>query len=1052
MDLLKKDAQLPKWMEKLLMDKEQNINRERKHADSEGKKAEKHKEVAESQKKLALEQKNRDDQLSKELDSCRLMLKELQKELKEFIFQRTNADHARLRINEDITETYTDKLLKKRLGLEKMLAKHANETANVEALSNRMLHRELFQLKQECLFFQQRLDFLDKSFLHGLEGTHHLEKTGNLTLTRETLGSDGCQRPLVLGIDSGLDPQYRGSDQNLLQSCVINSNSAFFSDRTLVGSQDRHTSSVTASDKLGEDVSNLKPTVSRLADQRGMNYNEHVVAEADNNIRSSFKDDDYEMRVVYSGRRVVYSGRKRILDAMESIENSYSMEEKLHQRVLHKLSLLDGFLNGQEKEHEDILQENPSRKIVRPRKRRKTSQEGMKNIHHSENSEEPKGNVDLGVDQADAFVRASPPQVDVMRIGWHLNGGEDDKFGWRNQCLPQDFDDMAACDHMRLLDLDDADDESSYLRAISMPLSPLLPEVDIHGGKNLEVDNPEVLTYKGCPETSVNTKDNSSSISSFHNMDMEKNPTSLVSLKLQPRGDSVDFLKCKGAYLSSDTLLRQTLVTDGKSRLPNLCGSGNKEPSVEIRLVSPNDCLPSYFILPSYKKDSSSILRILQTMVSCIPRCSFYHSTEMFLRSIQHALSKAEDLSMKEKVCVFFSLLLHGISEVRVSRPPDFLDDKLLQSFDSGEMFVCGEVSGSPEATHRFKANLVLNGNAIIVFEVIASAQLLVAGASLLASLCFAVGYIGFVCEMSCNIITMNKFDHHMMLAVLHAFAHVCSSQYFALQQYSVAMTVVKSLVTFLEKRVMSDDSSSGPSMVENRSKFCVCRNNCPFSEGGLSLEDVASLLLEKRQKHGQYNCLPQGLLVPRVCSHDETTLKILDLREDVLSSLTSDENLCDFRDTLSLLEILASFISWDWTFDHIIVQLCEYLESHLTDTHLTEGFSAAILVLLGQLGRVGFGASVYEDAQVTKLRSRLSEFACETTFRKLNLPVQFAIVTSLFGLTRIKFDEVIEGKVEIAAAMCESIPASFVKDWFFRLSCEQQSAFRLHQAGNIQS
>lgn len=38
---------------------------------------------------------------------------------------------------------------------------------------------------------------------------------------------------------------------------------------------------------------------------------------------------------------------------------------------------------------------------------------------------------------------------------------------------------------------------------------------------------------------------------------------------------------------------------------------------------------------------------------------------------------------------------------------------------------------------------------------------------------------------------------------------------------------------------------------------------------------------------------------------------------------------------------------SWDWTCDHLIGRVCEYLE-----LHLMEGFSGAIVLLLGQLGR----------------------------------------------------------------------------------------------------
>ncbi|CAA0823699.1 Unknown protein [Striga hermonthica] len=1071
MDLLKKDAQLPKWMEKLLSDKDHNINRERKHADSEKKKAKKYKELAEAQKKLAHEQKHRADQLCKELESCRFMLKELQKELKEFVSLRTNADHACLRTKEVVMETDTVKLLKKRLKVEKMLLKHANETAKVEALRNTMLRQELYHLKQEFLFFQQRLNFLDKSFLHGLEGdTHLLEKIGNRTSMRETR-SDGHQRPpLVSGTDSGLDPPSRGSNQKLLQSSAINSSTASFSDRTLVGSQDRRTTSVTAADKLGEDVSNLRPTVSRLSDQRGLMYNEHAVAEVGNGIRSPIKDRDKE-------KRVCYSGKKRFLNAVESFENSYSMGEKLHQRVLEKLSLLDGILNDQKNEHEDILKENSSGKLVRPSKRRKMSPEGMKDFNLLDDSGEPKSIVDLGVDQDDACMHASPPQIDLMKIGWHLKDGEDDQFG-RNQCLPQDFYEMADCDYMKLLDLEDADDECSYRQAIAMPLSPLPPEVDIHGGEELEVDNPEMLTYKGLPEASSNTKDTAASNSRFCIIDMEKNPTSIVSLQLQPRDDSVDFLKSKGAFLGNDNLPKQAHVADGKLGTSNLSGSGNNEPGLLCGSgpVSPNDCLPRYFIISSDYKDSSSIFRILQTMESCIPRCSFYHSTEMFLRSMQHVLLKAEDLSMKEKVCVLFSLLLHGISEVGVSRLSDFLNDELVQPFDSvtrninsalsdpvlrqmfmetcdlselfavienfilqGKVFVCGEVSGSPEATHSFKANLVLNGNSITVSEVTASARLLVAGASLLVSLCSAVDHIGFICETSCNIITMHKFDRPLMLAILHAFAHVCGSKYFALQQYSISMTVVKSLVMFLEKQAISANLSSS-----GLSKFWVCSNNCPFSEGALSMEDVVSLLLEKLQNHGQYKYFPQDLLVPVVYSQDERTVEISGLREDALPSLTSDENFCDFTDILSLLEILASSMSWDWTFDHIIVRLFDYLESHLM-----EGFSTAIIVLLGQLGRLGVCTNGYEDSRVAKLRGRLSEFACDATFCKLKQSAQITIITSLFDLTSIKFEEIIEGKVSIPAATSQSIPASFVSDWFFRLTSEQKSIFRLHQAGN---
>ncbi|KAL3637053.1 hypothetical protein CASFOL_019352 [Castilleja foliolosa] len=964
-----KDAPLSK----ILSEKEIIICREKNRADSQKNKAKKQKKVAEEQKWLAVEQKHRADRLSNELESYKLMVKDLQKQLQEkFVSHRIYADNAPLRNNEVISEADTVKLLKKHLKLEKMLVKHANETAKVEALRNNMLHLELSRVKQEFSCFQQRLDLLDKSFLPGLEGTHQLKKIGNQTTTNVTLSSDEYHGLLVSGIDSGLDP----SNQKMLQSCALNSSSASFSDRTLLGSQERRTSSVTTSDKLGEDVSNLKPTtISRLSDK--------TVGKSDN-MRSRVE------------KRVGYSGKKRTLDAVEPNENPYPV------RVLEKLSLLNGVMNEQNDEHRD-MKEKSCRKLVLPPKRRKTSSEGMIGIDHS----------------VARVVASSLGDVDIMKSGSRLKNGTDDKF-----------DEMVAKDCMKLLDLDADSDESSYRRAIANPLSPLrLPELEIRGD---DVDNPEMLAHKSSEEGPSN-------------------------------------VKSAGSILASDALFNQIHVTGGNLGILNQHDSGNKETNTamcERGHTSTNGSHQKYFIVPSDHKDDSSILRILQTMDSCTPLCSFLQSTEIFIRRVVHSLSKAKDLSMKEKACVFFSLVLHGISDVGIKNRTDFSNDRLVQSFDSVthhihsalsdpllrrtfmescdllELFVVVEkfilqrkvfVSGKPEAIiHSLKANLVLNGNAIMVSEVVVSSQLLIAGGSLLASLCSAVDNVGFVCEMSCNIITMQKFDHAAMLAILHAFARVCGSKYFTLEHYAISMTVVKSLVMFLEKRTSL--------MVKHQSKSWCCGSNCPFLEGALSVEDVVSLLLENLRNLSRSKCWPQDFLVPRGETDDFSGSR----EASVQQTFACDEALCDFADVLSLVEIIASFMSWDWTFDHIISQLCEFLESHLM-----EGFSAAIIVLLGQLGRIGVGASGFEDVRVKKLRGRLSTILCETTFLKLDFSVQFAVITSLLGLTPINLEEIVEGKVETSAATSQSVPASFIREWFCQLSFEQQSNFRLHLAGN---
>ncbi|KAL8032316.1 hypothetical protein ABFX02_13G088300 [Erythranthe guttata] len=974
-------------LEKMLFEKEADIIRERKRADSKKKKAKEQKKVAEAHQKAAAEQKHRADQISRELESYKLRLEELQKK-QEFVSYRTYADNASLSNNDVISEIGTVKLLKKQLKLEKMVVKHAQKASKVEAVRNKMLHQEIFNLKQECLSFQQRLDMLDKSFLHDSEGIHKLGKIDSRISTRETLFSDGYNSQVISGIHSRLGPPYRGSSQNMLQNSAIYSSSASFSDRPLAGSQERGTFSITTSAELGEDVSNLEPTIPRLSDKMKTRRNEHdAVAKADNNKRSPIKINSDE-------RRVGYSGRKRILDAVESIENLYSKGEKLHQRVSEELSVLNSLFSSQEDEPvNQNLKDTSCRKLARPSKKRKTSSEQIITGHYLQDSQEPKSILDPNIDHSDACMRASPSRYDARKSDWCFKDGKTHLFG-SNQCIPQDFD------YMKLLDLDNADDESAFRRAIDMPLSPLLPEFEFHWDKTLEVDNHAMLVDQSFQEELPNTK--------------EKLGTSDVS------------------------------------------DSGNRESNVPCRrgIVSTHGVFVKYLVIPSDNRDNSSILRILQTVDSCTPLCFFLHPAEIFLPNILHTLLKAEDLSMKEKVSVFLSLILHGISEfgmknlasvssdnfthsldavtlhIRSALSDPYLRKIFMESCEFVELFaviedfflqrkllVRGDVYAEREAPLGSKINLVLNGDSITLSEVLASPDLLVAGGSLLASLCSAVDHIGFVCEISCNIISIQKLDPAVMLAVLHVFAHICGPKYFALEQYSLAMTVVKSVVMFLEKQTLPIDSTSFSPL--SKIRLCSSSTICPFLEGAVSVEDVALLLLENLHKCEQ--------------SHGERA-----------EEGSYDENFCDSIDILSLVEILASFMGWGWTFDHMIGQICEYLESHLM-----EGFSAAIFVLLGQLGRLGVGASGYEDPGVTNLRGRLSTFVLETTFSKLNFSVQFAIITCLLGLTAIKFEDIIEGKVETASVTSQSIPASLVREWFSHLGREQQSQLLLHQVAN---
>ncbi|XP_042006808.1 uncharacterized protein LOC121755558 [Salvia splendens] len=1062
-EMLKNDTHFHKWMEKMLLEKEHDIVREKKRADSAKKKAKKQIKVAEECRKMSMEQKDRADQLSGQLEMYKLRLEGLQKEMQVFVSSRIYAGTSPMINNDAIHEIDTVELLKKQLKLEKMLAKHAKEVAKIEALRNTMLQQELCHIKQESVQFQQHLNILlDKSFLHGPEGIDQLKKIGSETTKREVLGSDGSRRRVMSGIDSRMDPPYRGSNQKMLQSSAIYSSSASFSDRPLVGSQERDTFSIMTSANLGEDISNFKPKIPNKM------QNDQNVAKADNRTSSPIKDSS-------SKRRLGLRQKKRNLGAVESIENLNAKGEKLHQHVSEKLAILHDTLNGQvDDSQEDSLKGTTCTGLFRPLKKRKSSSEGTVIANHFQNSGESKGTVSFDINNSDPCVPASSPGSDAVRSDL---GDEDGTHNIleHNMSTSPDFDQMVTGDHMKLLDMDNAADEDSYHRAIARPLSPTLAEV--------EVVSSEMLA---CRSSQLGL----STVSRYPVIEMEKNLTNVAPngsdpLLLQMEHNSDTFSEDMTPPAASDT--QEIHVTSGKVGTGHISGSGNEGTIETYEKGSASCCGETLkcFIVFSDNKDNLSILRILQTISSFMPQCSFDHSVETFVQNVIHTISKPKDLSTREKACVFLSLILREISELRLKNLKNGLGDNFVRALASvtmlfnsalsdpslkrmamescglfellaiiedflqqSKVFVYGGVSAESDAHVTSKLDLILNGNPIMLLEVAASAHLLIAGGSLLASLCLAVDDIGYVCEISYNIIRTQKLDRPVMLAILHAFALICGSKYFTLQHYSVAMTVVKSVVMFLEEQTLSAGStSSSLSDSRNPSSMLLC-THCPFSEGAVSVENAAAMLLENLQKQCHCGLWPQdslalvSLLVPTLPIHEEGDGAVSGLGEAASSSLACDETLCNFLDIFSLVEVLASVMSWNWTSDNIVGPICQTLK-----LNLTEGFSATIITLLGQLGRLGVGAGGYDDPGVQKLRDYFSKFPQEITFKRLSILVQIALITCLLCVSPIKFEEITEDKTETPAAM--SSPYSFVREWFFSLNHDLQSSLRSHFAAS---
>jgi hypothetical protein len=95
-----------------------------------------------------------------------------------------------------------------------------------------------------------------------------------------------------------------------------------------------------------------------------------------------------------------------------------------------------------------------------------------------------------------------------------------------------------------------------------------------------------------------------------------------------------------------------------------------------------------------------------------------------------------------------------------------------------------------------------------------ATDEQLVAASIILASLCAATDYIGFISEASYNILRLCRCDSFVVLTILHIFANLGGRTYFNSCSYGLMVTVLKSLVMFLEGGSVSVTTSCLPALI----------------------------------------------------------------------------------------------------------------------------------------------------------------------------------------------------------------------------------------------
>lgn len=831
-------------------------------------------------------------------------------------------------------------------------------------------------------------------------------------------------------------------------------------------------------------ISDLSAEVSRSKP----NTNLAVVAE--NSVRSP-PPTNIKAKVNVDSRK-----RKRISDALASSELSFSEIKKLCTQVEDDLSVLRCMLNKRSDKSSDgksiglgsqsISQDKHDGSHKRRRKchyKRVIPQ--IVDVGQAKQIEK----LDTAV-QKDANIITKPSKLAFDRERVHRE----------TLCcsVPTDASpkDVVNEDFLKLLDLDNANEEKSYRMAIEMPLSPTLPEINFPGPEIFDsIPLVDESLHKGF--SSENQTFPSSCTFDMIDAEIDSNwlkynmPETANGLFQQSNGVYGDIPRCSIGNFS-DTMLGegdgfQSSGMDAEIEPPS--GVERVKTSTVREIGCASQSMPRYCFVVSNVKDRSSISRIIRAIRSCEAQCSLASQPEFLVHKIALALKMEEKLSSREKVCVFFSLMLLNFSVAtsgKCSTGRDFIScfnsftghinavmcdadwrtvisefnlDELLNLIedyliDGRLMVYVGEHSQTFSESY-LTMDVVAGGVNAIVSSVAASTDEMVAGSIILGSLCTALGQSEFICEAGCNILWKHIYDTSVVLTILHVLAYFGENKIFSSRKYGFKILILKAMVMFFEKGSLSVDGGSCPYTFHQSVE-------CPFSKDAASVENVMSLLLEDLNAHSA-TMMHEDLMVNSLnptflrlmdktgqASGCEEVSYVIDINCDascyIDKSTIPDElledsvrkTLCHITNILLLVELVASKMSWNWTCSEIIKPLLRML-----DSPLPEDISLSIVMLLGQLGRLGVESVGYEDIGIENLRSQLSAFLWRDSTIRAGLPFQIATISSLLGLMPFDMEKLYNDNEKPPNITRQSDPIDLVRNWLHSLS-EEARAFSI--------
>ncbi|GAB2293897.1 hypothetical protein Dimus_028109 [Dionaea muscipula] len=1062
--------------------------------------------------------------LAQQMGKARQRIEELEAELHQVQFGGMVNNHGSSK--SITTQLPSISFLEEQLKFEKKQTKHFKQVAKLEKGRNSILCHELHKFKHEFRQMLHHLNLLDKAFSRGTKGVDNQKersKSNNVCnmlsdssnprlssvnqshmLQHELVISSpsprdasDCLIPTVAhcelqrcseqlsGIKTKSDPLLGDSQRELLPSSAISSTAASFSNKQLVVSQGKVASSLATSSSLAEALPTSfpgSPPWSIGVHKR--KHNDNIRGVAENSLMGSC--------LQASGHKK----RKKILDEVESIKFMQLEGHRLHLETEEKLALLHSMLTRMmnermeketclltdQKGYSCVLQEGSCQK----RNAAHETEEIMKRLYVSDD------HISMETGGAPATMQAAEANgsFDTSKV-------DGDECLLSNQVTDLSWKDLAEENVMKLLSLDNLADEEIFLMAMERPLSPTLPEINFVDTEGCKVDRSKDFIENGysCGDNCVGKHCTSNVVSAETNFRLLK----CNNKALEKRKVVLDPVETNGSD-SSDLNIRLPNETSGNCThvsqmrrldedlgvLVQMSASNGANVSCGIEVGSAKATGTLFCVLFS-DMDVGSAAKIFCAAGTCAALCFISSQRHLTLPDLLVALASEKHLTMREKVCVLFSLLLQHNYVICSSKFEDLHEEdfvgyfsanmySVLSEVDSRNLFtgvcdlselvnliedfvICKRIFSQDDVESELyhgcttRYEISLDGRTTVISSKRASTTQFVAAGLILASICSALNQMHYIFDFTFSILHMFNKEPFLVLSILHVFAHVCQEKYLTMSKYSSLIAVVKSIVTLVENDseiVFRPEGSIHPC-------FPPCAR-CPFSESSSSADDMLLLLLkefdgdplenlrryaslsgckplygtnevEQKLNHGGFTVLPAEI-DRSSSSFTDVTVTPIDANSGFIDSF------CCCNDSFSLLELISSIMVWDWTCNKILPHLFKLLESDILGD-----FSVSVVLLLGQLGRLRIEASGYnyKDDGVEEIRRRLSCFLYRITTLKVQPSLVAATTSALFELSSHCPEGLLQKDMELLADGCHAAANDVTRNHFLSLSNEQK-------------